>query len=117
VAKKKSPKRKYVEMSVDDWFERFRPITNHVDESDPEGHEYFETFGPEYQEVLKANRKNPRTVWTRLDSDVILSGLHWANRLAYYITRRQAALNTDYVVYFEEIPAPSGPHPMDWTPD
>jgi hypothetical protein len=105
--KKKAAKEpKYVEMMVDDWDRKFKPVTNYGGDAGAEGQEFYETFGSEYAEVLKAHKKDPRTVWTRLDADgtdVIANGLHWVNRVAYYITKVPAAKNTNYDVHFDPI--------------
>lgn len=65
-------------MSEDEFFEKFRPITNkHT------GSFLFETFGAEHN-FVKNQPKN--TVWTLLDDNSIVNGYHWVNRVGYYVT-------------------------------
>lgn len=65
------------------WVETFKPIKNHLVKYDQL---HFETYDEEYEFVKSAN---PNCVWTEVDGDegtYIVSGLHWVNRIHYYIT-------------------------------
>ncbi len=70
-------------MTYDYWVENFKPIKNHLVKYDQLT---FETYDEEYEFVKSAN---PNCVWTEVDGDsgtYIVSGLHWVNRIHYYIT-------------------------------
>ena len=69
------------DMTFDDWEEKYKPISNPRD-----GDILFETYEEDMEFVLK---QNPACVWTDVDYDgknFILSGLHFSNRLGYYVT-------------------------------
>ena len=70
-------------MTYDYWVENFKPIKNNLVKYDSLT---FETYDEEYEFVKSAN---PNCVWTEVDGDsgtYIVSGLHWVNRIHYYIT-------------------------------
>lgn len=81
---------------------RFKPVPNHFD---PDcgfdlgsGGCLFAATGVEYRHVLA---QDPRTVWTLVEADGLLyieSGLHFANRLGYLVTRVPVEPNTAYSV-------------------
>lgn len=79
-----------MEMTYDDWWERYRPVKNHLDPNAGFNGCAFETFGKELAEVLRVANSEPGRVWTMVDGDdeqlVIGSGYHLVNRLAYFIT-------------------------------
>lgn len=72
------------------WCADYRPLTNPCrDRTDaPFGGMMFETFGPELDAVRAAD---PACVWTLVQDGAglyILSGIHVANRLGYFMTER-----------------------------
>lgn len=71
----------------DDWLATYRPVRNPYRADAPCDGLMFETFGPELEAVQAAH---PACVWTLVAGDddalVILSGMHLANRLGYFIT-------------------------------
>ena len=72
----------------DTWVEKFKPIRNHLNKySTPENPELmFETYDAEYEYVKSVD---PKYVWTYLDGDMstlIVAGLHFVNRIGYYVT-------------------------------
>lgn len=72
-------------MTYDHWYDTYEPIKNTLVGYDQI---HFETYGAEYEEVKSAN---PNNVWTEVDGDegtYIISGLHWVNRIHYYITEK-----------------------------
>ena len=97
---------KYIKMSDDEWFEKFKPIENPTADSglhiDNVGY-MFETYGPDHDKVVAAN---PACVWTLLDCDnveVIGEGYHWVNRIGYFITEVPAEPDVSYeILYWEE---------------
>ena len=77
-------------MSLDQWEEAFRPIDNSQESM------LFETFGDDAAAVASALLDNPRSVWTRVETDAgqrILPGEHKVNRVGYYITEVPAPDN------------------------
>jgi len=79
-------------MTEDEWFAKFKPKV--VPTGFPqggwgteEGSILFETFGDSLVEV---NKTGPLHVWTLIDGDeggqYIVSGMHFVNRIGYFIT-------------------------------
>lgn len=65
------------------WEETFKPIKNHLVKYDQLT---FETYDEEYEFV---KTQDPKHIWTEVDGDegtYIVAGLHWVNRIHYYIT-------------------------------
>ena len=79
--------------TLDEWFEKYKPIVNETGDSglfiDDKCY-LFETYGADVERVQKACKEDPRTVWTLLDGDegesVIGDGFHFVNRQGYFIT-------------------------------
>ena len=76
----------HLTMAYDDWLETYRPVPNPLAESAPFDGLMFETFGPELAHV----RDTPADrVWTLVEGDgntlYVLSGVHFVNRLGYFI--------------------------------
>jgi hypothetical protein len=74
--------------TYDAWHETFKPIENKI--SKYAGGEdlllTFETYDEEYEFVKE---QDPNHIWTEVDGDegtYIVAGLHWVNRIHYYIT-------------------------------
>ena len=71
-------------MDFIEWVEKYKPIKNHID---PDEDIAFETYGAEFEFVLD---QKPENVWTMVDGDeeepVIVTGVHYVNRLKYYVT-------------------------------
>lgn len=97
------------EYSFDEWCNAFKPIGNHLGDNASfggwlEGEEQgimFETYGDELVHVLKTAQDAPKTVWTYVDSESgtsIIEGLHYVNRIGYFITQIPAELNRQYCV-------------------
>ena len=70
------------ELEYDEWFEKYKPITNDHDEI-----RIYETYGVDLEfieSIIEDNR-----VWTFIDSgdfSVITNGAMFVNRLCYYVT-------------------------------
>ena len=68
-------------MNYDQWEEKYKPINNPFSENN-----LFETFGEEYDFV---ERVNPLNIWTLVDGEdgtYIVEGLHYVNRVGYFVT-------------------------------
>jgi len=98
-------------LSFDDWCEMFKPIANHID---PQGASFggfeegkedgimFETYGKELEYVVETvNKGRADTVWTYVDGDngtYVIKGMHFVNRIGYFITELPANHDTDYQI-------------------
>ena len=98
-------------LSIDDWCSQFKPISNHIDPMGSsfggwaEGEEdgiMFETHGKELEYVVATvNSGHADTVWTYVDGDdgtYIVKGMHFVNRIGYFITKLPADHDTDYEI-------------------
>lgn len=68
------------------WEETFKPIKNTISKYQDDSLIHFETYDEEYEFV---KTQDPKHIWTEVDGDegtYIISGLHWVNRIHYYIT-------------------------------
>ena len=71
-----------IELEYDEWFDKYKPITNDHDEI-----RIYETYGVDLdfiESIIDDNR-----VWTFIDSgdfSVITNGAMFVNRLCYYVT-------------------------------
>ena len=82
-------------MDFDDWCEKYRPISNHLND---EGRDCFETYGIELGYVLGVADCDPKRVWTYVDGDngtYMVNGYHLVNRIYYMIT--EVPYEGDYV--------------------
>lgn len=77
----------------DDWFDKYKPMVNHLDPHASWGGEaggtMYETYGAEEQFVREQVAVNPKKVWTLLDCDgkmICVSGWHYVNRFGYFVT-------------------------------
>jgi len=81
---------KQIKMTEDEFYEKYKPIKNHLDDNASWGDgNGFKTFDEELDYVLEVREKEPNKVWTILECDgysVISSGYHHVNRQAYLIT-------------------------------
>jgi len=105
-----------IELTEDEFDVRFPLVPNHINPQatwavgDGPGC-LFETFGEEFEFVRRYDR---RKVWTLVDGNdgdlYITSGLHFANRVGFLITREPVPVNTFIEVHIpmsdDEAPAP-----------
>jgi len=79
------------ELTVDQWEEKYKPITNHIDSgaswtNDKGEGLMFETHGAEYDFICQQPDNN---VWTWVDGDegsYIITGMAFVNRIGYFVT-------------------------------
>jgi hypothetical protein len=78
---------KFIEMTEDEWFETYKPISNNIDTNASFDGHMFETYGAEVEFVKKAD---PAYIWMYGDGDdggsYIWNGWHIVNRIGYFIT-------------------------------
>lgn len=73
----------------DDFYEKFNPIKNHINDNASFDGCMFETYGEELEFVQKTAKETPKKVWTILDCEGKLylgAGYHYVNRFGYLIT-------------------------------
>jgi hypothetical protein len=98
--------RKYSIMLWQDWVEKYKPITNHLDDNASFDGFAFETYGPEIEYVREFGNKpgGELKIFTLLDVDgkiIVSSGFHFVNRLNYILTEEPFAEAEDIDVYDE----------------
>jgi hypothetical protein len=76
-------------MNYDQFCETYQPIENPFDENAGFNGTLFETYGDEYNHVLKTHSNNKNKVATIIESDsekmYVISGMHVVNRFGYFI--------------------------------
>lgn len=80
-------------ISYERWLEKYRPIPNPLDLNATFDGRMFETYGAELEFVCA---QSPSTIWTLVECDGkirICQGLHFVNRLGYFVT--EIAANKD----------------------
>lgn len=71
-------------ITFNEWQETYKPINNPTNDW---GGEYsaFETYGDDLERVKDTD---PALIWTEVDGDggcYVVAGMHWVNRIHYYI--------------------------------
>lgn len=96
------PEYQTVTLTEDAFFEKFKPIKNHISaDNDAWNGAMFETFGAEVEFVQAQAKTAPETVWTIIETDgdfSITNGYHHVNRVGYLVTEIPADPNTFYDV-------------------
>jgi hypothetical protein len=94
----------FIEMTFDEWAEKYKPIVNHIDSNasfqDESGEGImFETYGDEVEFVKS---QSPENIWMYGSGDdggtYIWSGWGFVNRLGYFITEVPCPPDTDIQV-------------------
>jgi hypothetical protein len=71
-------------------FDEYKPVKNPLDPHSCYDGCMIETFEPQYDLVRKQWYRNKKCIWTVLDGEgsglVVVSGLHFVNRMGYIIT-------------------------------
>lgn len=76
-------------MNFDFWMKTFKPIKNTITPHSWAEGMAFETYGDDLKHVYEVAKTAPRTVWTLVDIGngmTIQQGLHFVNRIGYFIT-------------------------------
>ena len=87
----------FSEITFDQWIMTYKPVLNPNTDS-----QMFETYG---EEVAFVKSQKPENIWTLVndgDSNLILSGWHFVNRVGYYVTVIPVEQNTDVCVLFDD---------------
>ena len=80
----------YVKDELELWEDKYRPIQNHINKDASWDGVMYETYGEEYDYVMKVASLQPHKVWTWVDGDngtYIINGWHMVNRIGYFITQ------------------------------
>ena len=93
----------FIELTEEEWFDKFKPIPNHIDEnasfSDGDNGYMFETYGEEL-DFVKSHQSN--RIWTYCDGDnggtYIFQGMRIVNRIGYFVTTVPFDANKDYQI-------------------
>ena len=89
----------FEEMDLDTWFDKYKPIKNHIDTTASFDGCMFETYGEEV-EFVKAQDEN--RIWMYGDGDDgeghIWSGWGFVNRIGYFITEVPCPIDTEIQV-------------------
>ena len=75
-----------IQMSYEEWFEKFKPVKNHLDDNASYDGCMYETFGAE---VAHVRERELSKIWTLIDLDgreYVSEGYHHVNRMGYFIT-------------------------------
>ena len=93
-----------IELTQEEWFDKFKPIPNHIDDNasfqTEDGIGYmFETYGEEL-DFVKSHQSN--RIWTYCDNDVsgtsIFQGMRIVNRIGYFVTTVPFDGSKDYQI-------------------
>lgn len=93
-------------ITEDEFYERFTPCKNEINENASFGGCLFETYGEELEIIRKTNHFAPKRVWTIVETDGKIyyqSGYHFVNRLGYLITEETVENDTEYTVVLEDL--------------
>jgi hypothetical protein len=75
-----------IELTLEQWIERFKPIQNPLTQTAPYDNTMFETYGAELEFV---KTQDARKIWTLLAEDDemwISAGWSFVNRMGYFVT-------------------------------
>ena len=88
---------KFVQMSEEEWIEKFKPIKAEPDRTNFE----FDTHG-DWDRMLEHRAKNVYCIWTMLDGEgsdlYIVQGTHRVNRMAYFVTEIPGEKDVEYEI-------------------
>ena len=96
-------------LEEDDFFARFEPIKNPIDDGHGFDGHMFETYGAELSFVHQMMASEPERVWTVVECDGVISiesGYHYVNRFGYLITKHACAPDCCYSVTLEALTEP-----------
>ena len=75
------------ELTYEEWFDKYQPIKNHLDDNSSYDGYMFETFGKEIEFITHPSI-HPSLIWTLIEGDYgdrwIIPGYHLVNRLGYF---------------------------------
>ncbi len=91
--------RELIQMSEEEWIEKFKPIKPDPDQDTFE----FDTHG-DWDKMQEYRKKNVYCVWTLIDgggSDLFINqGTHMVNRMAYFVTEIPGEKDVEYEIQY-----------------
>ena len=97
-----------IELTEEEWFDKFKPIPNHIDDNasfqTEDGVGYmFETYDDELRFVQS---QEPNRIWTYCDGDdngtYIFQGMRIVNRIGYFVTAVPFDGSKDYQIQIND---------------
>lgn len=99
---------KILQLTDDQFYDKYTPIKNHIDDNASFDGCMFETYGEELEHVFKHSKKGNK-VWTIIEGDgeeknddgevsptmYIVSGFHIVNRIGFLITKESYKVETE----------------------
>ncbi|MEI6057213.1 MAG: hypothetical protein WCR55_14290 [Lentisphaerota bacterium] len=83
-------------MTFKQWVSKYHPLKNPIVSYSPFDGYMFETFGEELK-FVKDMLTNKKQLWTLVqgddDKELLIAGLHFVNRIGYFITEKRAYAN------------------------
>lgn len=88
-------------MNYNQFLENYKPIKNHLVEGAALNGTMFETYGEEFAHIrdLVAQGQSKR-IWTYVaegDSEIIMAGVRFVNRLGYIVTEKESESDEEFV--------------------
>lgn len=88
-------------MTYEEFVTNYKPIKNNFTEGSAFNETMFETYGDEYEFVKNLiNERLGQRIWTYVcegDSEVILAGFHFVNRVGYFVTEEWWETDDEFV--------------------
>jgi hypothetical protein len=89
------------------FWENFTADKKKSEEFDEDQQGQFETFGPDFDYVLKVFKETPQRVWTVIDPDggdwddspIVVNGLRYCDRIYYIVTQENGSEGDTYRLY------------------
>lgn len=87
------------------YFDKVYSYNNRIIGQESGQNALLETYGKDFEKMLKIYRKTPRKVWTLIDGSngelMVIAGVHFVNRVAYLISRENWKNENEEYFYFE----------------
>jgi hypothetical protein len=92
-----------ISMTEDEFYEKYNPVKNHLDDNASFDGCMFETYGKEHDHILTLAQdpQKKNTVWTIIEAEENLyyvNDYHYVNRLGYLVTKEQFPEGLNIVV-------------------
>jgi len=78
-----------MEQALDAWEKKYKPVKNHLVKDASWDGTMYETYGEEYDYIMKMASVQPHKVWTWVDGDegtYLINGWCMVNRIGYFVT-------------------------------
>jgi len=92
-----------ITITEDQFYEKFNPVKNHLDDNASFDGCLFETYGEQVDFVFELSQKEKR-VWTIIegenDSMFYITGFHYVNRIGFLVTEEEYTEETEVIIEF-----------------